>query len=325
MAYWFALYLPANSGITSANVYTDGGSLLASDITPLGASTQAWSKSGVTTGLMITPNLQSGVSVSRWIINVDGSVFYQYNHTCSIGYDGSAGQIQIRLEVTGTPTTNYYVTLYFDANGGSGAPSAQTYMGTSQYISVTIPGTIPSRSGYKFLGWSTSSTATSPSYDAGTTYSWWASTSSSYGLTLYAVWQKADTAYYAYLAYNANGGTGAPGQHLVSGKTETFNAQISSVVPTRSGYTFVGWWLYNIESYGTYQPGGQVPIKGTAGSPSSTPHTLYAQWTKNASTGKVHIGNGYGFDSYTPYIWYNGAWRKAVPYVWYNGGWKKGT
>lgn len=237
MAYWFALYLPTNSGITSANVYTDSGALLASGITPLGTSTQAWSKSGVTTGLMITPNLQSGVSVSRWVINVDGSVFYQYNHTCSIGYDGSASQIQIRLEVTGTPTTNYY----------------------------------------------------------------------------------------AYLAYNANGGSGAPSQHLVSGTTETFYAQISGVVPTRSGYTFAGWWLYNIESYGTYPAGGRVPITGTAGAPSSTPHTLYAQWTKNASTGKVHIGNSYGFDSYTPYIWYNGGWRKAVPYVWYNGGWKKGV
>lgn len=190
---------------------------------------------------------------------------------------------------------------------------------------MTLTSTIPSRSGYTFLGWSTSSTATSPSYYAGTTYSWWASTSSSYGLTLYAVWEKKDTTYYAYLAYNANGGTGAPGQHLVSGKTETFNAQISSVVPKRDGYTFVGWWLYNIESYGTYQAGGLVPITGTAGSPSSTPHTLYAQWKKATSTGKAHIGNGYGFDSYTPYIWYNGAWHKSVPYVWYNGGWKKGT
>lgn len=133
------------------------------------------------------------------------------------------------------------------------------------------------------------------------------------------------TTYYAYLAYNANGGSGAPSQHLVSGTTETFYATISSVVPTRSGYTFAGWWLYNVESYGTYPAGGRVPITGTAGAPSSTPHTLYAQWIKGASTGSVHIGNGYGFDSYTPYIWYNGGWQKAVPYVWYNGGWKKGV
>lgn len=274
--------------------------------------------------------LQSGYGYPVKVINQSTGGVYTYTSagTAPWTFNSNYGAVSssgYRIEATSL-ITNYYVTLYFDANGGSGAPSAQTYMGTSQYISVTIPGTIPSRSGYTFLGWSTSSTATSPSYYAGVTYSnWWASTSSSYGLTLYAVWQKKDTTYYAYLAYNANGGSGAPSQHQVSGKTETFNAQISSVVPTRSGYTFVGWWLYNIESYGTYQPGGLVPITGTAGSPSSTPHTLYAQWTKNASTGKVHIGNSYGFDSYTPYIWYNGGWHKAVPYVWYNGGWKKGV
>lgn len=135
----------------------------------------------------------------------------------------------------GGTETPYYVTLSFNANGGSGAPSAQTYTGYNEYINLTLPSTIPTRSGYTFLGWSTSSSATSPSYYPGVTYSWWTSTSSSYGLTLYAVWQK------------------------------------------------------------------------------------------QASTGKVQIGNGYGFDSYTPYIWYNGGWHKAVPYVWYNGGWKKGV
>lgn len=95
---------------------------------------------------------------------------------------------------------------------------------------------------------------------------------------------------YAYLAYNANGGTGAPAQHLVegtviSGTSNEFWATISTQTPTRSGYTFAGWWLYNIEAYGTFQPGEQVRITGTETSPSSTPHTLYAQWKKGESTG----------------------------------------
>lgn len=50
--------------------------------------------------------------------------------------------------------------------------------------SWTCSSTIPKRTGHTFLGWSTSSTATSATYSAGTTYT------ITGGLTLYAVWQK---------------------------------------------------------------------------------------------------------------------------------------
>ena len=69
-------------------------------------------------------------------------------------------------------------TLSYNANGGSGAPSSQT--GGSTY---KIPATTPTRSGYKFLGWSTSSSASSASYDAG------GSITINKNTTLYAVWQ----------------------------------------------------------------------------------------------------------------------------------------
>lgn len=234
MAYWFALYLPTGVGINSATVQTDSGTLLASGIQPAGTATAAWEKSGVTTGLIITPYLQNGVSVSRWVINAGGNVYYQYTNVCSIGYDSSVSTVQIRLEVTGTPTTTYY----------------------------------------------------------------------------------------AYLAYNANGGSGAPGTHLVSGNTQSFSAQISRTVPVRDGYTFAGWWLYNEPSYGTFPAGGLVTITGTEGSPSSTPHTLYAQWTKKTSGGGAYIGPE--FSHYFPYVWNGSRYVKSVPYVWSNG-WKKGT
>ena len=325
MAYWFGLYLPTNSGITSATVYTDGGSLLASGIQPAGTSTPAWSRSGITTGLSITPNLQSGVSVSRWVVNVEGTVYYQYTHTCTVGYSASATTVQIRLEVTGTPTVTYYANLSFNANGGSGAPS--TVYGSSMdgtgYVQMSIPYTTPTRSGYTFVGWSMYADGSGTIRYPGGTYTGYGSTSyPGPNHTLYAVWQKKDTTYYAYLAYNANGGSGAPSTHLVSGTTQTFNAQISSTVPVRDGYTFAGWWLYNIEDYGTYPAGGQVPITGTADSPNSTPHTLYAQWKKKGSSGAARIGPNFN-NRYVPYVFYGGEFRKATPHVW-NGGWKKG-
>jgi uncharacterized repeat protein (TIGR02543 family) len=75
-------------------------------------------------------------------------------------------------------TTGYRVS--YNANGGSGAPSAQSVASGS---SVKLSSTTPTRSGYTFLGWSKSSTATSASYLPGRTYTFTAST------TLYAVWK----------------------------------------------------------------------------------------------------------------------------------------
>lgn len=76
------------------------------------------------------------------------------------------------------PSTTTY-TLTYNANGGSGAPSSQT--GATRY---TVSSTKPTRSGYTFLGWSKSSSATSASYVAGNTITLSANT------TLYAVWSR---------------------------------------------------------------------------------------------------------------------------------------
>lgn len=74
-------------------------------------------------------------------------------------------------------TADYTIT--YDANGGSGAPSAQTFEEGSR----TLSSTVPTRSGYSFLGWSTSASATSATYSAGGTISLTGD------VTLYAVWK----------------------------------------------------------------------------------------------------------------------------------------
>lgn len=71
--------------------------------------------------------------------------------------------------------------------GGSGGPSDQSYTGTStSNHTFTIPSSVPTRSGYTFMGWSTSSAATTVSYDPGDTISVGYNSSR----TLYAVWQQ---------------------------------------------------------------------------------------------------------------------------------------
>lgn len=69
--------------------------------------------------------------------------------------------------------------ISYNANGGSGAPSGQT---KTYGVNVTLSSTKPTRSGYTFLGWSTSSTG-GVIYNAGATYT------TNANITLYAVWK----------------------------------------------------------------------------------------------------------------------------------------
>lgn len=71
-------------------------------------------------------------------------------------------------------------TVTYNANGGTGAPAAQTAIATS---AITLSSTVPTKAGSTFRGWATSSTATSASYQAGGTYA-----ANSPSVTLYAVW-----------------------------------------------------------------------------------------------------------------------------------------
>ena len=149
--------------------------------------------------------------------------------------------------------TPYRVT--YNANGGSGTPSTQY---KDYNASISLSSTKPTRSGYTFLGWATSSSATSASYSAGASYS------SNADLTLYAVWKK-NTTYT--LSYNANGGSGAP-----SSQTGSASYTIPSTEPTKTGYTFLGWATSSDAKTVDYIPGDTISI--------SANKTLYAVWKK---------------------------------------------
>lgn len=176
------------------------------------------------------------------------------------GYNGSGTGSRGSCKHVGTSSVSIAKlaswTVSYSANGGSGAPSSQTkWNGTNLKLSTTKP----TRTGYSFLGWSTSSTATSPNsaYDPGDTYT------ANSALKLYAVW-KANT--YT-IAYNANGGTGAP-----SSQTKTYGQTLtlSSTKPTRTNYDFKGWATSNSATTAAYQAGGSYTANSAA--------TLYAVW-----------------------------------------------
>ena len=180
-------------------------------------------------------------------------------------YTGSAKQLWYLHPYTGT--------VSYNANGGSGAPSSQT-----KYFneSLTLSSTKPTRSGYTFLGWSTSSTATSASYSAGSSFTTNGNT------TLYAVW-KANT--YT-VKYNANGGSGAPSSQT---KTHGTTLTLSSTKPTRSGYTFLGWSTSSTATSATYSAGGSFTTNANT--------TLYAVWKANTYIVSYNANGGSGAPS----------------------------
>jgi len=97
-------------------------------------------------------------------------------------------QCKMSNVVTFTVSEKIY-NITYNANGGSGAPASQT---KTYGQTLTLSSTKPTRSGYTFLGWSTSSTATKATYSAGGSFTTNANT------TLYAVWQKNHT--HSYMA-----------------------------------------------------------------------------------------------------------------------------
>ena len=190
-------------------------------------------------------------------------------------------------------------TVSYSANGGSGAPSSQTKWYDE---SLTLSSTKPTRTGYTFKGWSTSSTATTATWSAGGTYTTNATD------TLYAVW-KANT--YT-VSYNANGGSGAPSsQTKTYGKTLT----LSSTVPTRTNYNFVGWATSSTATTASYQAGGSYTKNSAA--------TLYAVWElayskpriTNISVNRVNT-NGQSDDQGTRCkVTFSWATDKAAPTI----------
>ncbi len=233
--------------IYNINYNANGGS---------GAPTTQTKDYGSDITLSSTVPIRSGYTFKGWATNSTATTAsYQVEAT----YSTNANLTLYAVWEANTYTINY------NANGGSGAPSSQTkYYGTN----ITLSSTVPTRSGYTFLGWASSSTATTATYQPGSTFS------SNSAITLYAVWS-ANT--YT-ISYNANGGSGAP-----SSQTKYYgtNITLSSTVPTRSGYSFLGWASSSTATTATYQPGSTYS--------SNSAITLYAVWTQNVVLSSISI------------------------------------
>ena len=233
-AHWETYYSGAktNYGMTASS---GGGSVTLNSF-----GTKASSGTGSFTG---TYSISGNGSATKTIT----VTFKNFNND-----NGKSATKTVSFSVSVPAWTSY--AIKYNANGGSGAPGNQTKW-KDQTLSLST--TKPTRTGYTFLGWSTSSSATSATYSAGGNYT------ANSAATLYAVW-KAIT--YT-VKYNANGGSGAPGnQTKTYGKTLT----LSSTKPTRTNYNFKGWGTSASATTVAYAAGGSYTKNAAI--------TLYAVW-----------------------------------------------
>ena len=283
-------YVASNAALTSVQVA----------VTNTATGTAVYNKT-------ITPNaksysiyaLDSEMTFAKWAKG-------KYSYTVTAKTASSSRTYQYTFEIASGWPVDQSVQSYafsYNANGGTGAPGNQTVVfGGTLHISPVIP----TRSGYTFLGWHCMRNADQTWYSAGNGWnteeqlkangyqkrvypvdtdfiinnSWVSGCTETTGFTFYAVWEAEPVVTYT-ISYDANGGTGAPASQT---KTHDVDLTLSSTIPTRSGYTFLGWATSSSATSASYQPGGSFTTNANT--------TLYAVWKQDeqATGAQIVVG-----------------------------------
>ena len=151
-------------------------------------------------------------------------------------------------------------TVTYNANNGTGTQTDSTAYSSGASVTVKDQGSM-ARTGYTFNGWNTAADGTGISYAASGTFSISANT------TLFAKW----TANALAVTYNSQGGT------AISNGSTTTGGSISTSpgTPTRTGYTFNGWFV---------AASGGTALTFPYTHAQTADFSLYAQWTANTLT-----------------------------------------
>jgi len=160
------------------------------------------------------------------------------------------------------PAPNHTVT-FNHGTGGSGNDYTRTASAATALSANTF-----SRNGYSFSGWNTAANGSGTAYAGGANYSFGAD------VTLYAQWSANSHT----VTFNTGGGSS-----VADGSFNTDGSLTLPAAPTRSGYTFDGWFpaaTGGSALTSPYSPAGTSDI------------TLYAHWTANNSGGGGSNGGG---------------------------------
>lgn len=196
----------------------------------------------------------------------------QSDASCNIQYNG----VNVTTNVDGTTkstNTRFYDTTWYPQNTGD-TYASKTIKRTKSDQTISVSG---SYSGGGFSG-SKSFNITVPKLDSYT------------------------------VSYNANGGSGAP-----SSQTKWYNEalKLSSVIPTRERYEFLGW---------ATSQNGSVSYSAGSNYTSNSGITLYAVWKLKASVVTIYDKNGDAHKGVTHFYNDNGELHYAVITVYDENG-----
>lgn len=198
---------------------------------------------------------------------------------------------------TGTSNSKFRVVLEYTAsNIGNGyyqykyryyvQVTAGNFYGTSLTRSWGSNVTINGTGKYGYSGYATKNVAYGANFTLGSTLYAQYTGSKTYRSEISGskVIAKVPRPTYA-VKYNANGGTGAPGQQT---KTYGTTLKLSTTKPTRTGYTFQGW---------ATSASGSVVYAAGANYTANASDTLYAIWKANTYTVTYNANGGSGAPS----------------------------
>lgn len=239
---------------------------------------------GATAGYGITYNANGGSGAPGSQTSGNRTITYTFNKWA----DGSTSGTQHSANSSYTPSAN--TTMYAIWNSS-----------TSNNSIWVCSSTIPTRTGYTFLGWSESSSATTATYTAGNTYT------ITSGKTLYAVWKIKN--YYLDLSGYCDGtsignisGFGKCDVYINGSLNATQITDYYKAWPYGTSYEFKNITPdWGVKYNGVYSGS----IKGTIGAAN---RTIRLSFTRLPVTLNANV---------------NGNWETGIVWVNVNGTWKK--
>ena len=207
----------------------------------------------------------AGKTYYYWIVAKKSSGYVTSSY--ATGYKASAssgGASSGGSSGGGTTTTSVPYTVAFNANGGTGTMANLSFAaGATKALTINTF----TRTGYIFVGWAKSASATTSAYDDGQSVKDLTTTSGA-TVTLYAVWQA--NAYT--IKFNKNGGSGTMANLAM--KYGTAKAMTANAFQ-RPNYNFLGWATSASATTATYT--NKQSVNNLVTTPDGS-ITLYAVW-----------------------------------------------
>ena len=207
---------------------------------------------------------RNGYSFAGWSLSEDAA---QVDYLPGQEVLSLASEDGAEIKLYAVWAANSY-TIVYNGNGGSNAPGQQTGIAFDE--EVALASGEPTRSGYRFLGWSLTPGSIVAAYQPGDKVKGLVAGEGDV-VTLYAVW--AANSYTIVYDGNAEDAKNVPGRQ--TGIAFDKEVALADSVPSRYGYNFLGWARSKTATRAEYSAGASVS-RLTASSGGVV--TFYAVW-----------------------------------------------